>query len=230
LDFSDFFEVTSGKIPLNELEDAKLALSPGFRLHHNSIERKVKGILDWLLATIVLFLTLPILALTTLLILIFDGRPVFYTQNRVGLNGEIFKILKFRSMKKDAEKVGGVQFAKENDDRITKIGRLIRGTRIDELPQLINILRGEMSFIGPRPERPELVEVYNKQIPYYELRHTVKAGLTGWAQVMYKYGNSNDDTVEKLQYELYYIKNYSLFLDFQILLKTLSVVFFRRGL
>ena len=154
--------------------------------------------------------------------------PVFYRQKRVGLDGEVFDVLKFRSMKVDAEK-NGAQYATKKDPRVTVIGSFIRKTRIDELPQLINVLMGEMSFVGPRPERPEFVEKYNKSIPHYPLRHKVKPGITGWAQICYPYGDNEADTKEKLQFDLYYLKNYSMFLDLNILFQTLQVVLFGKG-
>jgi lipopolysaccharide/colanic/teichoic acid biosynthesis glycosyltransferase len=153
---------------------------------------------------------------------------VFYRQTRIGLCDMPFQVLKFRSMRIDAEK-DGAQFAKKRDSRITFIGAFIRKTRIDELPQLFNVLKGEMSFVGPRPERPEFVLGYEQSIPHYKLRHTVKPGITGWAQICYPYGDTEKDTRNKLQYDLYYIKNYSLFLDLTIILQTIQVVLFGQG-
>jgi lipopolysaccharide/colanic/teichoic acid biosynthesis glycosyltransferase len=153
---------------------------------------------------------------------------VFYRQRRVGYRGRVFDVLKFRSMRVDAEKFGA-QYATENDPRVTKIGSFMRKTRIDELPQLLNVLRGEMSFVGPRPERPEFVDELEQKIPYYRERHTVKPGITGWAQLCYPYGSSEKDTIEKLQYDLYYVKNRSLLFDFAILVQTVEVVLWGKG-
>jgi lipopolysaccharide/colanic/teichoic acid biosynthesis glycosyltransferase len=165
---------------------------------------------------------------TALLIKIESPGDILFRQIRTGKDGEPFSIFKFRSMRSDAEK-DGAQWASKNDQRVTRVGKFIRLTRIDELPQLLNIFRGEMSFIGPRPERPEFNTLLEKEIPYYEMRHLVNPGLTGWAQVLYPYGASVEDSKEKLQYELYYIKNYSLLLDLQIVLKTVGVVLLGRG-
>jgi lipopolysaccharide/colanic/teichoic acid biosynthesis glycosyltransferase len=154
--------------------------------------------------------------------------PLFYSQTRVGKNGNHFKIFKLRSMVRNAEKFGA-QFAKAKDGRVTKFGRFLRKSRFDEIPQFINVIKGEMSVIGPRPERPEFVEKLIEKIPFYEVRHLVKPGVTGWAQVNAKYGSSEEDSLEKLQYDLYYIKHRSLFLDITIIIKTLSTIVFFRG-
>ena len=158
----------------------------------------------------------------------FGRDPIFYRQIRVGLDDKPYGVMKFRSMKTDAEK-DGAQYAKKKDTRVTAIGSFIRLTRIDELPQLFNVLKGDMSFVGPRPERPEFVSGYNERIPHYPLRHKIKPGITGWAQICYPYGENEEDTKKKLQYDLYYLKNYSLFLDFTILFQTLQVVLFGKG-
>ena len=165
---------------------------------------------------------------TAIVIKLDSPGPIFYLQERVGKGGEGFKILKFRSMRTDAEKDGPV-WAKESDHRVTRIGRIIRKLRIDELPQFINVLQGEMSFIGPRPERPEFVRLLEREIPYYSQRHLIKPGLTGWAQIRYPYGASIEDAKEKLQYDLYYIKNLSPLLDLIILFETIRIVIFGRG-
>jgi lipopolysaccharide/colanic/teichoic acid biosynthesis glycosyltransferase len=154
--------------------------------------------------------------------------PLFYRQKRVGHRGEVFDVLKFRSMRVDAEKFGA-QYATKDDPRVTKIGGLMRKTRIDELPQLLNVFRGEMSFVGPRPERPEFVDELEQKIPYYRERHTVKPGITGWAQLCYPYGSSEKDAIEKLQYDLYYVKNRSLLFDLAILVQTVEVVLWGKG-
>jgi lipopolysaccharide/colanic/teichoic acid biosynthesis glycosyltransferase len=154
------------------------------------------------------------------------GRPILYRQKRVGEYGQVFEILKFRSMFVDAEKDGVPRWATKNDDRITRVGKFLRLTRIDELPQLLNVLRGDMSFVGPRPERPPFVNELSRKVPFYASRHSVKPGITGWAQIRYPYGASVDDAVQKLQFDLYYVKNHSLFLDLVILLQTAQVVLF----
>jgi len=172
------------------------------------------------------FLFLPFVALAVK----FDcPGPVFYRQRRVGKDGELFEIVKFRTMVPNAEKGGRARWAKKNDPRVTRVGRFLRATRLDEWPQLANVLRGEMSFIGPRPERPEFVKILTKKIPHYHLRHLIRPGLTGWAQINYPYGSSVDDAAKKLRYDLYYLKNRSLLLDIEILLKTVAVIFSRKG-
>jgi len=173
----------------------------------------------------------PVMLLTAMAIMLESGvrQPIFYRQVRVGADWKLFKVIKFRSMRPDAEKDGKARMAKADDDRVTRVGRFIRKTRIDELPQLWNVLKGDMSFVGPRPERPEFVEKFAEIIPYYSERHRVKPGITGWAQVRYPYAEDEADTVEKLQYDLYYVKNYSLLLDFLIMLQTVEVVLWRKG-
>ena len=175
--------------------------------------------------------TWPVMLLTCIAIWLEEGfgAPVFYRQERVGLNGRTFQVLKFRSMRIDAEKGGKAQWASKNDDRITRVGRVIRKTRIDEIPQVINVLAGDMAFIGPRPERPQFVEQLAREIPHYQARHHVKPGITGWAQLCYPYGSSVHDAGQKLQFDLYYVKNHSLFLDFVIMIATVEVVLFGKG-
>ena len=180
------------------------------------------------MASTMLMASIPIAIIVSILIKIFDKGPIIYKQIRIGLNGQNFKIYKFRSMQINSEN-DGAKWTSINDNRITKIGKFLRLTRIDELPQLINVIRGDMSFIGPRPERPEFNEMLEQEIPYYQLRHLVRPGITGWAQVLYPYGASVDDAREKLKYDLYYIKNYSVLLDFSIILKTVRIVLFGRG-
>jgi lipopolysaccharide/colanic/teichoic acid biosynthesis glycosyltransferase len=172
---------------------------------------------------------LPATLFTALWIFVEDRGPVFYKQERVGEDGRIFEVLKFRSMRIDAEKGGTPQWASKHDSRVTRIGRIIRKVRIDEIPQVINVLRGDMSFVGPRPERPFFVEKLCQDVPYYNMRHSIKPGITGLAQVRYPYGASVEDAVQKLQYDLYYVKNNSLFLDILILIDTLQVVLFGKG-
>ena len=172
---------------------------------------------------------MPIMLITALCIFIEDRSPIFYRQERVGQHGKTFTVLKFRSMRNDAEAAGNPQWATANDPRITAVGSIMRKYRIDELPQILNVFKGEMSFVGPRPERPFFVDQLNEQIFFYNLRHSVKPGITGWAQVRYQYGSSVDDAIQKLQYDLYYVKNNSFFLDILILIDTLRVVLFGSG-
>jgi len=189
----------------------------------------VKRVFDLLSSLVLLVATAPIMAITALLIKLESPGSIFYTQERVGLNGGTFKVIKFRSMRNDAEKDGRPQWATKNDARVTRVGNIIRKVRIDELPQLINVLRGEMSMVGPRPERPFFVDELVAKIPYYAVRHSVKPGVTGWAQVRYEYGSTIEDSLEKLQYDLYYVKNHTLFLDLLIMLETVAVVLTGRG-
>lgn len=226
---SDFFESFLFLVPVNEINNDWFIRTEGFTMLHSTVSTRIKRGLDILLATLLLLLTLPACILTMLVIKIVSPRgEALYKQTRVGLKGVNFTLYKFRTMKVGSED-GGAQWAKANDDRIIFFGRFLRKTRIDELPQCWNILRGEMSFIGPRPERPEFTEKLVQEIPYYELRHIVKPGLTGWAQVKYPYGASVEDSLRKLQYDLYYIKNQSPILDLNILLRTASTVFQRAG-
>jgi lipopolysaccharide/colanic/teichoic acid biosynthesis glycosyltransferase len=175
-----------------------------------------------------LMVTGPLVCLVALLILLEDGQPVLYRQRRVGLRGREFTLYKFRSMRKDAE-AEGAQWASKDDPRITRVGAVIRKLRLDELPQLVNVVRGEMSLVGPRPERPEFVTRLAERIPYYHERHSVKPGITGWAQVRYPYGSSEQDAKEKLDYDLYYVKHQGLIFDLMVLLQTAEVVFWGKG-
>jgi len=184
---------------------------------------------DVAIAVLLLLITLPIMAVIAMLIAIETRGPVVYRQDRVGRGGHKFTLLKFRSMGPDAEKDGKASWAAINDARVTRVGRFIRRARIDELPQLINVLRGEMSFVGPRPERPEFVAMLTQQIPFYAVRHSVKPGITGWAQVRYSYGATVEQAVKKLEYDLYYVKNHTLLLDLLILIDTIRVVMLGEG-
>lgn len=227
-DILDALERITGHIELDALHPSAVIFSDGFT---NAVSISyVKRLFDILASLLILVLASPIivLAVFSLWISSFGRDPIFYRQIRLGLCDAPFGVLKFRSMKTDAEK-DGAQFAKKNDSRITRIGAFMRKTRIDELPQLINVLKGDMSFIGPRPERPQFVLGFEQSIPHYSLRHTVKPGITGWAQICYPYGETEADTKNKLQYDLYYIKNYSLFLDMTILFQTVQVVLFGQG-
>jgi exopolysaccharide biosynthesis polyprenyl glycosylphosphotransferase len=189
----------------------------------------MKRTFDIVVSIIILLLALPVMLFTAACIVLEDGGPLIYSQERVGKGGRSFKVLKFRSMGSDAEKGGKPQWAAQNDPRVTRVGGIIRKLRIDELPQLWNVFKGEMSFVGPRPERPYFVEQLSADIPYYNVRHSIKPGITGWAQVRYGYGASVEDAVQKLQYDLYYVKNNSLFLDLLVLIDTLKVVLFGSG-
>ena len=226
-DLASFFERELFQIRVDSLHPSWLVYGDGF--NQGDLRTSIKRVFDLFASLLLFVVTLPIMLITALFIFIEDGAPIFYQQERVGKGGHPFMVLKFRSMRKDAEKQGAPQWAGENDPRTTKIGRIIRKLRIDELPQIINVLKGDMSFVGPRPERPYFVQHLSKQIPYYDARHTVKPGITGWAQVRYQYGASVEDALRKLQYDLYYVKNNSLFLDVIILLETVRVVLLGKG-
>ena len=195
------------------------------------MRRFSRRLFDLVSAAGILLLAWPVMVLVALAIWVESGfrGPVFYFQNRVGEGDKVFALVKFRSMRTDAESDGVARWAQDDDQRITRVGSVIRKLRLDELPQLYNVLRGSMSMVGPRPERPEMVASLQHDIPYYGLRHSISPGLTGWAQLRYDYGASVDDAIEKLRYDLYYIKNQSLLFDLQILLQTIEVVLFRRG-
>lgn len=223
-----FLEREQGEVNLSHLNPAWMVFSDGFR--GSRIKSALSRTFDVASSLFILGLTGPILLLVTFLIALEGGfrEPILYRQQRVGKNGQIFELLKFRSMRVDAEK-NGAQWAGQNDARVTRIGRVIRKLRIDELPQIVNILKGDMRLVGPRPERPEFVEQLSQTIGYYQQRHSVKPGLAGWAQLKYPYGASEKDAYEKLQYDLYYIKNANPVMDFFILLQTLEVVIFGKG-
>ena len=221
-----FYERLTGKISTGTLRPSWLIFSgPSHRL---AFYGQLRRLLDVSLSVVGLFLSLPIMALTAIAIKLDSRGPILYRQTRVGRRNQNFTIMKFRSMRVDAEPEGPV-WAEEEDRRITKVGRVIRKLRIDETPQFINIIRGEMSFVGPRPERPEFVARLEREIPYYSQRHLVKPGLTGWAQIRYPYCASVEDAIQKLQYDLYYIKNQSLLLDVITLFETVRIVLFGRG-
>jgi exopolysaccharide biosynthesis polyprenyl glycosylphosphotransferase len=227
-ELSDFYEEMWMKVPVFFIQNRWLILAGGFGIVHNLIGQRLKRLVDILLALIILPLGLPIFLLAAVAVKLESKGPIVYKQRRTGRFGQTFKIYKLRSMRVDAEAKGAV-WASERDPRVTIVGSFIRKTRIDELPQVWNVLKGHMSFIGPRPERPEFNSSLEKQIPFYNLRHLVRPGISGWAQVMYPYGASVEDSREKLQYDLYYIKNYSLLMDIAIVLKTLRVVLFGKG-
>ncbi|MBD2197813.1 MULTISPECIES: sugar transferase [Calothrix] len=224
----DICETLWYKLPSCLLEDSWWAFSSGFNLVSSGISLKLKRLVDLILAGLLLILLFPLMLLAMVAIKLDSPGSVFYSQLRTGLYGKPFRVYKFRSMYKDAEK-WGAQWASQRDPRITRVGYLLRVLRIDELPQIFNVIRGDMSLIGPRPERPEFDVKLKESIPYYELRYLVKPGITGWAQVLYPYGASVEDASEKLAYDLYYIKNYSLWLDIAIAFKTIRVVLLGKG-
>ena len=224
----DFCERYWRKLPPNLLQTDWFTFQAGFSLNHSRNAANIKRLCDVFLISLLLILTLPIMALAAIAIKLSSPGPILYSQLRSGLNGEPFRVYKFRSMYQDAEK-RGAQWASERDPRITPVGHWLRILRIDELPQVWNVLKGDMSLIGPRPERPEFDQELAKAIPYYQVRYSVKPGITGWAQVMYPYGASVEDAYEKVSYDFYYIKNYSLWLDLVIVLKTVRVVLFGKG-
>lgn len=225
----DFIERETGQIAVNLIYPSWVIYSNGFASVNH-----LRNTLDWIfnatMAFILFVFTWPVMLITVFLIKLDEGikAPIFYFQERVGLDGEPFNIIKFRSMRLDAEKFGA-QMASEDDPRITKIGNILRKYRIDELPQIYNVMRGDMGFVGPRPERPEFVQQLIKNIPYYNERHNVKPGLTGWAQLKYPYGATEADSLEKLKYDLYYIKHRSFLLDLLILVRTVEIVLFGKG-
>jgi sugar transferase (PEP-CTERM system associated) len=221
------YEEYTGKIAVENLRPSWLIFSDGFR--KTRLSMAAKRVFDVSLALVGLIVSLPVMGLVAAAVKLTSEGPVLYRQERVGLNGRVFTVLKMRTMRQDAEAATGPVWSQRNDGRVTTIGRFLRRTRLDELPQLWNVLRGEMSFVGPRPERPSFVEQLTAQIPFYGQRHVVKPGLTGWAQVRYAYGASVEDAVEKLQYDLYYIKNLSFALDLVIVLETIKTVVLRRG-
>ncbi len=226
-DATTTYERVTGKILIDDLRPSWLIFSDGFRV--SRLVRWIKRSVDLVFALVLAVLAFPAMVLTAVAVAIESGRPVLYRQERVGENGRTFTLYKFRSMRLDAEQSGRPQWAIAGDSRVTRIGRLIRTTRLDELPQLWNVVRGDMSFVGPRPERPYFVAELAKEIPFYQQRHAVKPGLTGWAQVKYRYGSSLEDAMEKLRYDLYYIKHLSIFFDLTIVFDTVKVVLFRKG-
>jgi sugar transferase (PEP-CTERM system associated) len=226
-DWPTFYEKATGKILVTAVRPSWLIFADGFvKTPRTEI---IKRLFDVSLSLVGIILSLPLMALAAVAVKLESSGPVFYRQPRLGQNGCVFILNKFRSMRADAEKESGPVWSTKEDPRITRVGSILRRTRLDELPQLFNVLMGHMSFIGPRPERPEFVAELQKQIPYYMERLAVKPGITGWAQVRYEYGSTIEDAVEKLQYDLYYIKNLSLFLDLLIVLNTVQVVLFARG-
>jgi len=219
---SDFYEFFLFRVPVEEINNDWFIRTQGFTMLHSSVAIRVKRASDLFFSILLGVISLPILLVAAILIKLTSKGPIIFSQTRVGFQGQPFKLYKLRTMRLNAEPEGA-KWAQSNDERIFPFGHFLRKTRIDELPQCWNIFKGEMSLIGPRPERPEFTSQLAKEIPYYDLRHIVKPGLTGWAQVCYRYGSSTEDALRKLQFDLYYIKNYSLLLDLNILLRTIQV-------
>ena len=229
IDFVDFWEREKSMLRLDMMNPSWLIFCDGYK--RGAFSQFLSRLFDITVSLTLLILMMPVLLITAVLIFIESGfkGPIFYTQTRVGLNGKQFKLLKFRSMIVDAEKEGSPQWAKSNDARVTRIGKFIRKVRIDELPQVINIFNGDMSIVGPRPERPEFVAELEQKIPFYSARHRVKPGLAGWAQLKYPYGATEEDSYNKLEFDLYYVKNQSLIMDMLVLLQTVEVVVLGKG-
>jgi sugar transferase (PEP-CTERM system associated) len=226
-DGNDVYESITGKVPIESIRLSWLLFSPG--CYSSRLFLIYKRVASLVTSTIGLLLSLPLLPFVVLAIKISSPGKILYRQNRVGREGVVFRCYKFRTMHSDAEADSGPTWAKDDDPRITRVGSFLRKTRMDEIPQLWNVLKGDMSLVGPRPERPEFVAELNQKIPYYHLRHSVRPGITGWAQVLYKYGSSIEDAKEKLRYDLYYVKNASAGLDLLIMLNTIKIVLLGRG-
>jgi sugar transferase (PEP-CTERM system associated) len=222
-----FYERVAGKIPIENLKPSWMVFNSGFGVSKRVLAEK--RILALILSSIAIILLSPIILLLMILIKLDSNGPIFYKQERVGQNGKVFTLIKFRSMFENAESETGPVWASEGDSRVTRIGRIMRTTRLDEIPQLWNVLRGDMSLVGPRPERPHFVQQLAEEIPFYPLRHVVKPGVTGWAQINYGYANSVDHAVEKLQYDLFYIKNMSWVLDALVVFETIKTVLVKKG-
>ena len=224
---TSLYERVTGKISIENLKPSWMLFGDGFEVSRSVLIGK--QIVSFSVSLLLLVLFLPLFPLIALLIKLDSPGPVFFRQERVGEDGKVFTLWKFRSMRKDAERNTGPVWAKAQDSRVTRVGKYLRRTRLDEVPQLFNVLKGDMSLVGPRPERPNFVDELSKTIPFYYLRHSVKPGVTGWAQINYGYGNSVEDAVEKLQYDLFYIKNVSWALDLLVLLHTIKTVLVRKG-
>jgi len=227
-DFSTFLERETGRVDLDSLNPSWLIFSDGFSAGRR-LSGMAKRLFDITVSVMILALTWPVIAATAIAVKLESRGPAFYRQRRVGLYGETFEVIKLRSMRTDAEVGGKAVWAQKDDPRVTRVGRFIRKVRIDELPQAWSVLKGEMSFVGPRPERPQFVADLEARLPYYAERHVVKPGITGWAQINYPYGASIEDAREKLEYDLYYAKNYTPFLDLLILLQTARVILWPEG-
>ena len=221
-----FYERVTGRLLVENMEPSWIIYSEGFSL--SRWQFMVKRMVDVLFSLAILFVSSPIMLLSALIIKMESAGPFLYSQDRVGKKNIPFKVYKFRSMRQDAEREGAV-WAQENDDRVTRFGKLIRKFRIDELPQLWNVLKGDMSLVGPRPERPVFVEELAETIPFYQIRHDVKPGITGWAQVCYPYGASQEDALRKLEYDLYYMKNLSIPMDLLVVFMTVKTVLCKKG-
>lgn len=226
-DATAILEKISGKIEIHELHPSWLIFSEGFRLNYSFL--LIRRVISFLFALTGLVISLPLIPFIATAVKMSSPGQVFYRQKRVGLRGHVFTCYKFRTMRADAEADTGATWATDDDPRITPVGRFLRHLRLDEIPQMWNVLRGDMGFIGPRPERPEFVEKLSQEIPYYNLRHIIRPGITGWAQIRYKYGNTVEDSRQKLQYDLFYIKNMSIGLDFWIFVQTIKVILLGRG-
>ncbi|MCB2062281.1 MAG: TIGR03013 family PEP-CTERM/XrtA system glycosyltransferase, partial [Novosphingobium sp.] len=226
-EFSSFMERETGRVDLDTLNPSWLIFSDGFS-SGRMVSSALKRVFDVMASALLLVLTAPVILLFALIVKLDSKGPAFFRQTRVGLYGQDFNLIKLRSMRTDAE-ANGAQFAQKDDPRVTRVGKFIRKVRIDELPQAWSVLKGEMSFVGPRPERPEFVSDLEEQLPYYAERHMVKPGITGWAQINYPYGASIEDSRHKLEYDLYYAKNYTPFLDLLIMLQTIRVVLWHEG-
>lgn len=224
---TSWLERMSGKIEVENLYPSWLVFAQGFR--RSSVFVLIRRFISVTISLIGLILTAPLMPLIMLIVKLDSKGPVFYTQTRVGKGGHLFKVVKFRTMRQDAEASSGPKWAGSNDPRVTRVGKFLRSSRLDEIPQLWCVLKGDMAFVGPRPERPEFIAWLSKEIPYYGVRHMVRPGLTGWAQVKYKYGSTVEDAREKLQYDLFYIKNASIGLDLLIMFQTIKTVLLRRG-
>ena len=224
---TSWLEKITGRIEVEQLNPSWLIYNEGF--HFRGLHRMIRRVLNFTAAFIGAVLTLPLLPLIALAVLLDSPGRIFYRQKRVGRGGKDFNCYKFRTMRQDAEADTGATWATDDDPRITRVGKFLRQSRLDEIPQLWCVLKGDMHFVGPRPERPEFVESLSKQIPYYGMRHVVRPGITGWAQVQYKYGNTMEDALEKLQYDLFYIKNASVGLDLLIMFQTIKIVLLGRG-
>jgi sugar transferase (PEP-CTERM system associated) len=224
---ASWLERISGKIEVENLYPSWLVFGEGFR--RGTVFQLVRRVLSIVISLVGLVVALPLLPLIMLAVRLDSQGPIFYMQTRVGKVGKLFKVVKFRTMRNDAEAMNGAQWASNNDPRVTRVGRFLRFSRLDEIPQLWCVLKGDMAFVGPRPERPEFVEWLSKEIPYYSVRHMVRPGITGWAQVKYKYGSTVDDAREKLQYDLFYMKNASIGLDLLIMFQTIKTVLLSRG-
>lgn len=227
-DLPTFLERETGRLDLDVMQPSWLVFADGFQMSQG-INQGVKRVFDIAASLVLICFSLWVLIPAAILVKVTSPGPIFYLQERVGKNGMPFFLFKFRSMRNDAEKDGVPKWAQEGDPRVTWIGKIIRATRIDEIPQILNVLRGEMSFVGPRPERPFFVDQLREEIPYFDERHIVKPGITGWAQINYPYGASMEDSRRKLEYDLYYVKNFTVLLDLAILIQTVKVVVWQNG-